>query len=105
MKFLSTLLAVLVLGLPALSVHSAGDQNWSLQFSKPQSVQKLLPGTGMIIGDGKPLVRRTKWHDGKLWMSGAWAPGVKAEDISKRQQVATARHIPIQRHRFIIRFS
>jgi hypothetical protein len=88
MKNFAALLVSLIFALTTFATYAAGDEHWSRQFKKPQSVQKLLPGTGMIIADGKPLVRRVKWHDGKLWMSGAWASGVKAEDITKRQSNA-----------------
>jgi len=61
-----------------------GDEHWSRQFAKPQSSTKMQPGTGMSMGNGKPRFLRVKWHDDKLWMSGAWLPGVSPDDISKR---------------------
>ena len=62
------------------------DKHWSLQFAKPANTQSMGPGTGMSFGNSQPVVNRTKWHDGKLWMAGYWAPGVSALDMTKRQQ-------------------
>ena len=68
------------------AAQGADDQHWSLQFAKPANTQSMSPATGMASGNSKPVVNRVKWHDGKLWMAGYWAPGVSALDMSKRLQ-------------------
>ena len=61
------------LGLVAgLAWGQAGDEHWSRQFAKPQSATKMHAGTGMSDGGGKPTIKRVRWHDGKLWLAGAW---------------------------------
>ncbi|MEQ9643153.1 MAG: hypothetical protein RIM84_24235 [Alphaproteobacteria bacterium] len=61
-----------------------GDEHWSKQFPAPAKTTAMTPATGMADGVGKPRLRQVKWHDGKLWMSGAWGPGVSATDITKQ---------------------
>jgi hypothetical protein len=63
----------------------AGDEHWSPQFKKPQTSTKMLPNTGMSDGTNKPIFRTTKWHDGKLWICGAWENGVDPRDTSKKR--------------------
>ena len=45
----------------------------------------MLPTTGMSDATNKPIFRKAKWHDGKLYISGAWENGVSGWDSSKRQ--------------------
>ncbi|MEZ6186226.1 MAG: hypothetical protein R3F62_14620 [Planctomycetota bacterium] len=63
----------------------AGDEHWSRQFQKPQNSTSMHAGTGLSDGGGKPSFESVQWHDGKLWMSGAWEPGVDPTDLTKRQ--------------------
>lgn len=67
------------------NVH-AGDEHWSPQFPKPRSSTKMLPNTGMSDGTGKPIARRAKWHDGKLYICGAWETGASAVNQSKSRR-------------------
>lgn len=64
----------------------AGDEHWSRQFPKPKSSTKMAPNTGMSDGTNKPIFRRAKWHDGKLWFCGAWECGASGENPSKSQR-------------------
>ena len=78
----SALIAATLLGLAAPALGN-GDEHWSRQFPAPQSTTKMGPGTGMSDGNTSPRVRRVKWHDGKLWMAGAWESGVSAVNPTK----------------------
>ena len=90
-----TWLALVASAFGSATLH-AGDEHWSLQFKKPRNSQEMSAQTGLptgplldpglAAGNGKPVVNRVKWHDGKLWMAGIWSPGVSAENPSKRQQ-------------------
>ncbi|MEZ6196759.1 MAG: hypothetical protein R3F20_13705 [Planctomycetota bacterium] len=89
MKILHTplerLLALVVAAFLAVGAN-AQDEHWSRQFKKPASTTKMGPGTGMSDGNTKPRVRRVKWHDGRLWMSGAWESGVSAAEPGKSRR-------------------
>lgn len=78
------------LGLALLVTASAGlagdgDEHWSRQFKKPQGSDKMTPATGMSDGTNKPIFSRVKWHDGKLWIAGAWENGADPRNIGKKQ--------------------
>jgi len=81
MNYARALCAALAL---CAGLATAQDEHWSRQFPKPQSSLKMLPGTGMSDGGGKPGLKRVRWHDGKLWFCGAWEPGVDPTDLTKR---------------------
>ncbi|MEZ5993291.1 MAG: hypothetical protein R3E76_13215 [Planctomycetota bacterium] len=57
----------------------AQDEHWSRQFKKPVQSTKMSAATGLSDGTTKPTIENAKWHDGKLWMCGAWETGVDAE--------------------------
>ena len=78
------LVPALILGLNAVALAQGGDEHWSRQFPAPQNTTKMGPNTGMSDGHTSPRVRRVQWHDGKLWMAGAWEAGISATDTSKR---------------------
>ncbi|MBX3466062.1 MAG: hypothetical protein KF878_04060 [Planctomycetes bacterium] len=78
----ATLLAALTLC--ATTAH-AGDEHWSRQFKKPARPTQMGPGTGMSDGHTKPSVTKVKWHEGKLWMAGAWEVGVDAQDMTRQR--------------------
>jgi hypothetical protein len=63
----------------ASSVLAAGNENWSRQFPKPKRLLEMGPGTGISSGHTKPTVTQAKWHEGRLWMAGAWEAGILAE--------------------------
>lgn len=63
----------------------AGDEHWSRQFAKPQGSTRMAPNSGMSDGFNKPVLRKAKWHEGRLWISGAWELGADAWNSSKRQ--------------------
>ncbi|MEZ6189313.1 MAG: hypothetical protein R3F62_30465 [Planctomycetota bacterium] len=75
-------LACAVLGIAASTSVRAGDEHWSRQLPKPAGSTKMLPGTGMSDGTNKPIVKKAKWHEGKLWMAGAWEPGASGWNIA-----------------------
>jgi hypothetical protein len=64
----------------------AQDEHWSRQFKKPRGSNKMLPSTGMSDGTNKPVFRKAKWHDGKLWVAGAWECGASGKDTTKAQR-------------------
>jgi len=68
----------------ALSAQ-AQDEHWSRQFAKPKASNAMLPSTGMADGTNKPVLRQAKWHDGKLWVAGAWECGASGTDTAKKQ--------------------
>lgn len=76
-------LLALSLGLLLGSALHAGNEHWSRQFAKPRASTKMGPGTGMSDGTGKPSVTKALWHDGRLWISGAWETGVSAQEPGK----------------------
>ncbi len=82
------LIAAVVAGLFALAVNveafAQGDEHWSRQFTKPRAPTAMGPGTGMSMGNGKPLILNAKWHDGKLWMAGAWLAGANPTKPTRR---------------------
>ncbi|OQY04262.1 MAG: hypothetical protein B6I20_03430 [Bacteroidetes bacterium 4572_117] len=61
----------------------AQNEHWTRQFKKPISTTEMSAITGMSDGVGSPTISQMKWHDGKLWFSGAWEPGVSGADPSQ----------------------
>ena len=61
------------------------DVHWSREFAKPPRNTEMGPGTGMSDGGGKPSIARAKWHEGRLYIAGAWEPGVDGRDPKKRR--------------------
>jgi len=83
-----SLAALITVTLAGVTSPAAGadDNHWSRQFAKPRNSQSMAPNTGMSAGANSPSVSKVKWHDGKLWMAGAWEAGVAGDDITRRQQ-------------------
>lgn len=70
-------LAALALG--SSSLQAAGNEHWARQFPKPKKLLDMGPKTGISTGHTKPSITQAKWHAGRLWMSGAWESGIRAE--------------------------
>lgn len=79
MRFATPLAGLALVGLALASPGFAGDEHWSRQFKKPKASGAMGPGFGPSDGTGKPSVMKLKWHEGRLWMAGAWESGVSAE--------------------------
>ncbi len=62
-----------------LGLSWAGNEHWSRQFPIPKRLIKMDADTSMSKGHSKPNIKRIKWHDGRLWMAGAWESGLRAE--------------------------
>lgn len=73
---LSVALALVV---GVVGTTEAGNEHWSRQFPKPKRLAEMKAGTGISTGHSKPHVTQAKWHAGRLWMSGAWEAGLRAE--------------------------
>ncbi|WP_372370032.1 hypothetical protein [Candidatus Uabimicrobium sp. HlEnr_7] len=82
MKTKSIILLLLII--LSTNIYS-DDKHWSKQFKKPKSSNKMLPSTGMSDATNKPIFRKAKWHDGKLYICGAWESGASGWNINKRQ--------------------
>jgi len=76
----------LLIAAPAGADENPEDVHWSRQFPRPDRSTKMGPNTGMSDGNTKPTITRAKWHDGKLWLAGAWEAGVDPEDTTKSQR-------------------
>ncbi len=82
---LTALAVATLLATPATALAADGDEHWSRQFKKPANSLKMAPDTGMSDGTNKPIFNKAKWHDGKLWIAGAWENGVDPENASKKK--------------------
>lgn len=76
-------LAATLLALALAGGLQAGNEHWSRQFPKPQASTKMTGATGMSDGTGKPSVNKVLWHEGRLWIAGAWETGVSAQEPGK----------------------